>query len=144
MVKKTAPEKTKILFNMAWVAEPYSNRLEITEWGGNKELLFKRMCEITSEFVEKSCGIDFVCPTGTAIMNACETEIRDALYRDGFHLSYDIGRFIAALTFFAKLTNADIESVPLSFDNLSEREMKIAIESVKNAIKNPYTIIKSN
>jgi len=141
-VKELAPKHTKILFNLAWVAEPYSNRQEITEWNGNKELLFERMAEITSEFVEKKSGVDFVAPTGTAIMNACETSIRDRLYRDGFHLSYDIGRFIAALTFFIAITKEDIDSASLSFENISSEDILIAKESVKNAIKKPYKITK--
>ena len=143
-VKALATENTKILFNLAWAAEPQSNRQEITEWGGNKELLFKRMCEITSSIVEKQSGVDFVCPTGTAIMNACESEMRDGLYRDGFHLSYDKGRFIAALTFFAKLTGEDVDALKLSVEYFSDREMQIAKQSVKNAIISPYQITKRN
>lgn len=142
-IKKSAPKHTKILFNLAWVAEPYSNRLEITEWNGNKELLFAKTCEITSNFVEVDCGIDFVTPTGTAIMNACETNARERLYRDGFHLSYDFGRFIAGLLFFAKLTNEPVDSFPLTFNGLSDEDIKIAISSVKNAITSPYKITKS-
>ena len=142
-VRELAPSSAKILFNLAWVAEPYSNRAEITEWNGNKELLFEKMCEITSEIVERSCGIDFVSPTGTAIMNACESEIRDSLYRDGFHLSYGIGRFIAALTFYAKITGESIDKSPISFDGATDTELKVAISSVKNALKYPYKITKA-
>ena len=143
-VKALAPKNAKILFNLAWAAEPYSNRQEITEWNGNKELLFKRMCEITESIVEKQSGVDFVCPTGTAIMNACESEMRNDLYRDGFHLSYDKGRFIAALAFFAKLTGEDVDALKLSVEYFSDHEMQIAKQSVKNAIINPYQITKMN
>ena len=139
-VRELAPENAKILFNLAWVAEPYSNRAEITEWNGNKELLFKRMCEITSQFVEPCCGIDFISPTGTAIMNACESGIRESLYRDGFHLSYELGRFIASLAFYAKITGDCIDNSPLLFESLTDTELEIAVSSVKNALKNPYEI----
>ena len=143
-VKALAPKTAKILFNLAWVAEPDSNRQEITEWGGDKALLFKRMCEITADIIEKRSGVDFVCPTGTAIMNACESEIREKLYRDGFHLSYDVGRFIATLTFFARLTGENVDKLNIHFDGISDADIKIAIESVKNAIANPYDITKNN
>ena len=143
MIRKLAPRDTKLLFNLAWVAEPESNRMEITEWGGNKELLFEKMCEITSELVEKKSGVDFICPTGTAIMNACESNIRNRLYRDGFHLSYNLGRFIAALTFFVKITGEDANKASLCVDDLSDTDLVITVEAVKNAIKNPYKITKN-
>ena len=142
-VRALAPQGTRILFNLAWVAEPYSNRAEITEWNGNKELLFEKMCEITSDLVERSCGIDFVSPTGTAIMNACADGLRESLYRDGFHLSYGLGRFIAALTFYLKITGDSMDGVPISFDGVTDAELKIAIESVKNALNHPYGITKA-
>lgn len=50
-------------------------------------------------------GIDMIIPTGTAIQNARATELNTAhgLTRDGQHLVYGVGRYVAACTWFEAL-----------------------------------------
>lgn len=50
-------------------------------------------------------GIDYIIPTGTSIQNARNTSLNDeyGILRDDRHLSYGLGRYIAACTWFEKL-----------------------------------------
>ena len=73
-----------------------------------------------------------------------------ALNRDGTHLDSGVGRYIAALTFMAALTGADISEVEWAPTNIGEdvRDVDaaaraVAIESVINALKNPYEVTQS-
>ena len=68
----------------------------------------------------------------------------------GTHLDYGVGRYIAALIFFAALTGEDISKVEWSptnvgndVDDVDAAARAVAIESVINALKNPYEVTQS-
>ncbi|MDR1810347.1 MAG: FAD-dependent oxidoreductase [Prevotella sp.] len=79
-------------------------------------------------------------PSGTAIQNVRSSIIGDRLCRDGFHLSYDLGRYTAACTWFEALTGIPVEKNPYKPAALSAREAKIARKAAHNAIQNPFEI----
>ena len=95
--------------------------------------------------------IDVVIPVGTAIQNARGTTVDlNALMRNN-HLGYGLGRYVAGLTFIKALTGLsidDISYVPTKDTEghtitISALEKLIAIESVNNALADPYTVTKS-
>ena len=80
---------------------------------------------------------------GTAIQNARTSYLGDTLTRDGFHLSIPFGRYIAALTWGRVLTGKSVENIDYAPMEIDERLKAIAIESVENAIKNPFEVTQS-
>lgn len=93
--------------------------------------------------------IEIVIPNGTAIMNARQTYMGDkpgSLSRDGSHLSYVRGRYIAAMTAVAAMTGMDIAQIE---GHIAQNYMKTedfarcAVESVKNALANPWSVTPS-
>lgn len=62
------------------------------------------LCSVTKEQINKD-GIDIIIPTGTAIQNARGSSLNTAhdITRDGHHLAFGIGRYIAACTWFQVL-----------------------------------------
>ena len=84
-----------------------------------------------------------IVPNGTAIQNARTSYIGDNLCRDEHcHLTNDLGRYIAGLTMVAALTGMDISNISYS-PSLSPEYKQIAIESVQNALNNPFEITNS-
>lgn len=75
------------------------------------------LCLVTKEQINKD-GIDIIIPTGTAIQNARGTSLNTPhdITRDGHHLAFGIGRYIAACTWyqvlFAPLFNSNIIGNP--------------------------------
>jgi hypothetical protein len=67
----------------------------------------------------------------------------DTLTRDGFHLSIPLGRYIAALTWGRVLTGESVENIAYAPVEVDEKLKAIAIESVENAVKNPFEITPS-
>ena len=87
----------------------------------------------SSEQVVNSLGIKLI-PTGTVIQTIRETVAEFdfnkggiSLCRDGFHLSFDYGRFAAAATWLHTLTNKNIETEAFeNFDiDLLEKIVKV-------------------
>ena len=136
-----ASPTAKIVFNMAWVMEPDGTHPEIRSYNGDQLKMYENLVDVT-ERVVMSKGIDIISPAGTAVQNARATEKLGCLCRDGFHLSYDKGRYIAALTFIGALTNMDISGVTYAPDGIGDSERKMLIECAEKAIENPFKITK--
>jgi hypothetical protein len=90
--------------------------------------------------VDTNTDIDLVIPVGTAIQNARTSTIGDTLTRDGFHMSYDLGRYLTGLMFFKQLTNIEIDNIDYCPETISEEVKQICIKAVNAAYKNPYEI----
>ena len=62
------------------------------------------LCSVTKEQINKD-GVDIIIPTGTAIQNARGSSLNTVhdITRDGHHLAFGIGRYIAACTWFQTL-----------------------------------------
>jgi hypothetical protein len=62
----------------------------------------------------------------------------DTLTRDGFHLSLDIGRYIAGLTLVGCLTGLDLSELTYMPAGVDEAVRSVAVESAKNALADPF------
>ncbi|MBR2024542.1 MAG: DUF4886 domain-containing protein, partial [Clostridia bacterium] len=84
-----------------------------------------------------------VIPAGTSIQNVRTSYIGDTLTRDGYHLSYDFGRFIGSLTFVKALTGLSIDNITYMPNGVDANELAVAIECVNNAVKTPFSVTNS-
>lgn len=75
-------------------------------WNGNLDSSVSDWSRITEVVkLTSNYGVDMVIPTGTAIQNARGTALNTAhgLTRDGKHLAFGVGRYVAACTWFEAL-----------------------------------------
>ena len=74
---------------------------------------YDAICNVCKQMVMDN-GIDVIIPTGTAIQNARNTSLNTEheLTRDNTHLSYGVGRYVAACTWFCRLLTP-IFNVPI-------------------------------
>ena len=139
-VKAHAHPDTKIAFNMAWAMEPEHTHPDILAHGGDQLLTYRAMATLTAECVAATAGLDAISPTGTAIQNARTTALVKHLSRDGFHLSYGIGRYIAGLTFVGALTGVTLQGLQTLPEGVSEAELPLAIAAATAALQTPFAI----
>lgn len=142
-VKRFAAPKTKIAFNMAWVPEPDRDHHEMIAYGGDQARMFQNLVTLTERLVKPTKGLDAVSPTGTAVQNARTVAARP-LTRDGFHVSFDWGRYIAAITFFGALTGVTLETVDWAPEGVSEQEKEIALRAAALALQAPFALTDMN
>lgn len=139
-VRERAPKHTKIAFNMTWVGEPYHHHEEIRAYGGDQMLIYRKIAALTSTLVRSTEGLDLISPTGTAIQNARTTALANFLSRDGYHLSYGTGRYIASLTFLSALTGTDISGVTWKPESTDDEGRRIAIAAAERAVREPFRV----
>ncbi len=139
-VKRLAGDKTKIAFNMTWVGEPSYNHAEMLAFNRDQIRYFNAICDITRRLVAPIANIDLVCPTGTAVQNARTTVLNRRLNRDGYHLSIDVGRYLAGMAFLRALTGEPVDNAAWNPQGVSDVDKEFILKSVNMAMEKPYCI----
>ena len=94
-IYNTANEEAKIVFNMTWAYQQNSTHQEFVKYNKNQNTMYEAIVEAVKEKVRSNEDISMVIPVGTAIQNARTSFVGDTLTRDGYHLTYDFGRYVA-------------------------------------------------
>ena len=139
LIKENANENAVIAFNMAWVMEPDSTHAEMVSYGGNQLRMYEKLTETTKNYVATVEGLDIVVPTGTTIQNA-RTVIKKVLTRDKFHLTKDLGRYIASMTLLEAMCGIETDELKWLTTGVTDSDLASAKEAVNAAIENPYGI----
>ncbi len=130
----------KFVWNMTWAYQADSTHSAFSNYNNDQAYMYKAIVRTVQAKVLPNEGISIIVPNATAIQNARTSYLGDTLTRDGYHLSYDIGRYIAGVTFFHALTGIDISELTYAPEGVSDKARKVAIESAINAVKTPYEV----
>lgn len=136
------PAKTKFVFNMTWAYQSDSTHADFPYYDNNQMKMYNSILECVKTNVLTKDDIRTVIPNGTAIQNARTSYIGDALTRDGYHLSTDLGRYIASLTAVCSLTGKS--PYECLYSPVDTNRTLVAKESIANAIKNKFEITQSS
>jgi len=135
LLKNIAGDNTRISFNMTWVADPEKEHHEmVLLYGNDQEKMYSAVVEITRRIVASTVGIDKISPTGIAIQKARKMGL-DGITRDGYHLSYGLGRYIAALTFLKALTGVAIQKAEWAPSDVDGSLMSAAKQCALQAVE---------
>ena len=157
-VQKHHPN-ANFIWNVIWAHSKRSKQSAFAKtWKGDQMAMWKGQVNNAIKWVEPDPRIRAIIPTGTAIQNARSSFIGDNLDRDTYHLNEGIGYYIASIMWCCKLTGVTpdqinyvpdglLENPPHGFDKnmpgLKEALVKVARESAKNALANPYEVTQS-
>lgn len=129
-------------------------------YGGDQMTMYNAIISAVKAKILPDGSFSGIIPTGTAIQNANSSYLRDAdLYRDYTHAS-DLGRLIAGYTWYCTLEGVALDRIKLTTIPrtvlksyimaggegdmvLTEKETTIVVESVKNALCNPFQVTQS-
>jgi len=136
--RRATNPNVKFFFNMTWAYQQNSTHSAFPKYNSNQITMYNAILSAIDKSVDMR-----VIPNGTAIQNARTTFVGDNLTRDGYHLSYDFGRYVAGLTLIGRLTCEDLSKVTFVPSNLSEEYRIVAVESATNALENPKQITNS-
>ncbi|MBQ8208238.1 MAG: DUF4886 domain-containing protein [Clostridia bacterium] len=139
-------ENAKIYWHMTWAYQSDLSRESFaTNYNNDQMTMYNAIISTVQSKVTTIDGIAGVIPSGTAIQNARTSYLGDTLTRDGYHLSYGLGRYIAAMTWLSYITGVSLDNinwVPEGYASIA-LDMSVIKESVNNAITTPYEITSS-
>ena len=142
---RTKNTDAKLVWHMTWAYQQDSTHSSFPNYDNSQQKMYDMIIDCVKNCIEPETRFNLVIPCMTSIQNARTSFLGDTLTRDGYHLDYNIGRYIAGLTYYAAITGAPIDNIKYnpSTDMISEDMIAVAKESVKNAIAKPYEITNS-
>ena len=140
-VEKYCPA-ANFAWHMTWAYQGDSDHVDFGKYGSNQNTMYQAIVSAVQDMVVTNGDIGILIPSGTAIQNARTSYLGDTLTRDGYHLSLDVGRYIAGLCYVKALTGLELTG---SFrpSGLDDGECQIALEAVNNAFVKPYEVTRS-
>lgn len=146
---KTVCTNSSVLFgwNMTWSYQTGCTHPAFAAYQNDQVNMYNSIVNCVQEKILPNKDISFVVPCGTVIQNARTSFLGDGLNRDGYHLTYTEGRYLAALTWFAEITGTDLReyNVPLGrVKGVLDNEWAMLTECVMNAVETPFSITESS
>lgn len=149
----------RFVWNMLWAYDEGSPQYPYnTTFNSDQMAMYRANIDTTMAYVIPRTDYDRIIPTGTAIQNARTSYFGETLSRDTYHLN-NLGGTIAAYGLFAVLTGQEITEINLDIVTASnkngigsaakitnpftEKEKLVIMESVNNALRNPYGVTES-
>ncbi len=147
-VKKLCGENTKLVWNMTWAYQQGANHWDFPKYSNDQMTMYNAIVSAVNSEILTNKDISMVIPTGTAIQNARTSFIGDTVTRDGYHLSLDLGRYIAGVAVVRALTGLSVDGLTYAPDGVKnsihhESYISVAIECANNAVNNPYAVTNS-
>jgi len=157
-------------WHMTWVAptdntlrdkypyEPNTYYSNYERYNHDRTTVYNAVTKCVKDHVTTDKSFDFIIPSATAFENALSSYLEETdLHRDFVHAT-DLGRVIAAYTWYCKLLGIDkleeikLSAIPVKFLNstksesdivLTDMEKNVILESVNNALKKPLEMTQS-
>ena len=135
--------QAKLAWHMTWAYQKDATLSAFGTYNNDQTKMYNAIINSVKSEILDNYDIHFIIPNGTMVQNARTSFLGDTLTRDGFHLTKDIGRYAAALSYAYLMTGYSIDNVTYVPSGVSEEVKKVCIESVKNAVMKPYTVTQS-
>jgi hypothetical protein len=139
--------KVEIMWHMTWAAQnDYTGNLFV-HYQMDQETMYKAIVNSVKTQVFPIKDITRVIPNGTVMQNIRSSYWGDTITRDGIHMALPYGRVLAGITIVASTIGIDWDTIDLTgvHSKLAEDDkfVQVALESVKNAMENPYEMTQS-
>lgn len=134
-----------IYWHLTWAYQQNSTHSSFPTYGSDQMKMYNAILKAYDSKVKPQDRIVGVIPSGTAVQNLRSSYIGDTVTRDGYHMSYDYGRYTVALTWFAYLTGGDVDKVdwiPANYSAVLKDHLPAMREAVKNALAKPFEVTK--
>jgi hypothetical protein len=138
----TINKNVKFAFHQTWAYAANSTHTGFLNYDNNQEKMYNAIVNAVNAAATHA-GIDLIIPSGTAIQNGRNTSIGDNFNRDGYHLSYGLGRYTAACAWYEKLLNRPIIGNTFIPDGVTKQEADIAQHAAHWAVINPNNVTQS-
>lgn len=144
IVKEKRPN-AKLLWHMTWAYQQNSTHSEFPKYNSDQMTMYNAIVSAVQGQVLPTNQFSGVIPCGTAVQNLRTSFIGDTITRDGYHMSYDKGRFVTGLMWARLLTGSSIvgNTYRPSGYSYTGKMMAALWESVENAFRTPLAVTQS-
>ncbi|MCD7887565.1 MAG: DUF4886 domain-containing protein, partial [Clostridiales bacterium] len=136
----------KIGFEMTWAHIEDCPDSECNCYSNDQMTMYQAICDATQAAVVDSGAVDLIITAGTAIQNARSSYLGDTLNRDTKHLSYGLGRYLAAMSVASAcgMNLSGIKEINTGSYTCSSLHLAVLRQSVADAETTPYAITRQS
>ena len=134
-----------IYFHMTWAYEQSTTHNGFKNYNKDQMTMYNAILDTVQNTVLSHGDIEQILPVGTAIQNLRTSYFGDTLTRDGYHLSLDLGRYTAGLTWVCAITGIspyEVTTGPAGCANVAD-DLDAIYEAVENAVHSPFEVTQS-
>ena len=142
-VQERVPKSAQLYWNMTWAYQGDCENTQFAMYDYDQMKMYTSITETAKNVIAPNAAFASLIPTGTAVQNARTSFLGDTLTRDGYHMNYEIGRYVVGLTLVRAVLDMPIDQVTYRPEGVTEKMQKVAIEAAENAVQNPYVITNS-
>ena len=136
-------ENVEFIWHMTWAYQQDTTNSSFSSYNNDQMTMYNMIVDSVKQHIVPCNKITRIVPNGTAIQNARTSYVGDELTRDGYHLSKQEGRLIAGISMVATTIGMDYDNIELTGIYDDEKFVKMALESVKNALEKPFEVTQS-
>ena len=135
----------KRMWHMTWAYQGNSTHSDFGKYNKDQMTMYNAIVNAVQTKVLSRGDFEFVIPCGTAVQNLRTSFLGDNITRDGYHMSYDVGRYVTALMWARLISGRSIEGISYKPSGYSYSDKTIAAikEAVENAFEKPFEVTKS-
>lgn len=135
----------ELMWHMTWAYQGDSTHSAFPTYGSNQMTMYNAIVSTVQSRIVGDDSFVKIIPSGTAVQNMRTSYVGDKLTRDGYHMSYDNGRYLTALTYAKAITNCDLAKITYTPSQYAYTETILAAmkESVENAMAKPFEVTAS-
>jgi hypothetical protein len=136
---------SELAWHMTWAYQATSTHSGFASYGNDQMTMYNAILDAVQTKVLPTGWFSKVIPNGTAVQNMRTSFVGDNLTRDGYHMSYDKGRYLTALGYAKALTGRDLDKVTYTPSNYTynEKEILAMKDAVNKAYETPYAVTVS-
>ncbi|WP_025725041.1 DUF4886 domain-containing protein [Acholeplasma granularum] len=136
----------KLYFHMTWPYEDDAQHPGFTNYNNDRRKMFENIIDTYQKVIKINKNINGFIPNTVSIENARTNKVFLPLTRDGYHLSLNLGRYIASLTLIGALLDVDIRDFKDLYkpNELTTKACEYAINCAHHALKKPLNITMIN
>ena len=135
-VKARVPEDAVLMFHQTWAYAPKSNHGGFVNYDRDQMKMYNAIVKTVNQEAPK-VGIKLIIPCGTAIQNARTSALGTDLTRDGFHLSFAHGRYIASCTWLEAVLGVNPIGNTYCPEGMTPQECRLAQKAAHKAVNLP-------
>ncbi len=149
-------QNAKLYWHMTWSYPVSPVHGNFADYDSNQITMYNAIVQTVKNKIVNNASFAGIIPNGTTVQNLRTSPLGDTINRDNCHLTYDVGRFAAALTYYATLSGNSVDSInclpywrsywgdtasnDATYKSNASLAMPYIKESVKNAIENPFVV----
>ena len=136
-------ENVQFMWHMTWAYQGNSTQTAFADYDKDQMTMYNAIVNAVQTKIVPNQKFAKIIPNGTAVQNARTSYLGDTLTRDGYHMSKDKGRVLAGITVVATTVGIPWDTIDLTKVCSDANFVKVALESAKNAVANPFQVTQS-